>query len=72
MTSRAWWMRAAALSRQILRASAGNEWFPRISCAACDFGALHAVPAGRDRTRGHFQCSVQEIRVKLYQRRLQI
>jgi hypothetical protein len=36
---------------------------PRISCVVCGFGALYAVPAGRDRTRGLVRCSVQEIRV---------
>jgi hypothetical protein len=41
-----------------------RSWgFPRISCAAPGFGALHAVFVKENRTRGRVQFSVQEIRV---------
>ncbi len=47
---------------KIIKRSSG---FPRISCAACDFGALHAAFLKESRTRGPVQCSMQEIRVAL-------
>ena len=51
------WM---ALAGKIVKRLKG---FARISCAVCDFDALHAAFLKESRTRGPVECSVQEIRV---------